>query len=217
MASIRRFAHTAALLFCTVGSLAAQSSEPPAEWTSLFDGKSLKGWKEAPFAGRGKVQVKDGTIVIGSGAMTGITWAGKFPQAGYEVRFEAARLDGSDFFAGITFPVKDSFCSWINGGWGGSLVGLSSLDGEDASENNTTTSHNFVQGQWYKFRLAVTENRIQCWIDGERVIDADITDRKVELRCCEIEANKPLGFASYSTEAGLRKAEYRRFKADASK
>src|ERR1039458_6583443 len=30
---------------------------------------------------------------------------------------------------------QGSFLTWINGGWGGSIVGLSSLDGNDASEN----------------------------------------------------------------------------------
>jgi hypothetical protein len=33
-------------------------------------------------------------------------------------------MDGSGFFAGITFPVYDSFCSWINGGWGGMVAGF---------------------------------------------------------------------------------------------
>jgi len=181
-----------------------------AEWSSLFDGKTLEGWKEAPFRRRGEVRVKDGMIVIGKGHLTGITWKGEFPKAGYEIRFEAARLEGSDFFAGITFPVNDSHCSWINGGWGGTVVGLSSLDGDDASENDTSTVREFVQGRWYAFRLEVTKNRIRGWIDESLVIDADITGRRVELRPGEIDLNVPLGFAAYSTVAGLRKIEYRR-------
>ena len=118
----------AAALFCGAHSgLLGQTPAASGEWTPLFDGQSLKGWKETPFRGRGEVRVKDGTILIGKGHLTGITWTGEFPKSGYEIRFEAARLEGNDFFAGITFPVKDSFCSWINGGWGGSVVGLSSL------------------------------------------------------------------------------------------
>ena len=201
----------AALLVCgSATPLAAQSATPPAEWTPLFDGQSIKGWKETPFSNRGQVQVKDGMLLLGKGHLTGITWTGDFPKSGYEIRFEAARLDGGDFFAGITFPVKDSFCSWINGGWGGSVVGLSSLDGDDASENDTNTSMDFIKGRWYAFRLAVAENRITGWIDGELIIDADITGRRVDLRPGEIELSAPLGFASYSTLAGVRKIEYRR-------
>ncbi|MBI5086298.1 MAG: DUF1080 domain-containing protein [Acidobacteria bacterium] len=183
----------------------------------MFDGTSLKGWRQTAFTGRGDVQVKNGVIVIGTGHLTGITWDGEFPKTGYEIRFEAARFEGNDFFAGITFPVQDSFCSWINGGWGGSVVGLSSLDGDDASENDTSTARDFVKGRWYAFRLEVTENRIRGWIDAELVIDADITGRRVGLRPGEIDLSTPLGFATYSTVAGLRKIEYRRLKAEASK
>jgi hypothetical protein len=105
--------------------------------------------------------------------------------------------------------VGGSHCTWINGGWGGSVVGLSSLDGEDASENETSTVRDFDKGRWYVFRLAVTTNLIQGWIDEKLVIEADITGRRVDLRAGEIDLNKPLGFASYSTEGGIRKIEYR--------
>ncbi|HZO55179.1 MAG TPA: DUF1080 domain-containing protein [Bryobacteraceae bacterium] len=184
-----------------------------ADWTPLFDGKSLAGWKETPFTGRGPVQVKDAAIILGKGYMTGVTWAGEFPNSGYEIRFEAARLDGNDFFAGIVFPVNDTHCSWINGGWGGTVVGLSSLDGNDASENDTSLERDFVKGRWYAFRLAVTPPRIQAWLDNAVLIDVDITHRKVGLRFDETDLCKPLGFASYKTVAGLRNIEYRRIAA----
>lgn len=192
-----------------VGAAAASAQAP---WTPLFDGQSLKGWKETPFSGRGSVEVKDGIIVIGKGRLTGITWTGEFPKSGYEIRFEAARLEGNDFFAGITFPVGGSYCSWINGGWGGAVVGLSNLDGDDASENDTSTMREFEKGRWYAFRLVVTENRIQGWIDGNVAVDADIRGRRVGLRPGEIDRSLPLGFASYATVAGLRKVEYRRLR-----
>jgi len=217
MSIVGHRALTAGLVCCAAGVLAGQSTTPAGEWVSLFDGKSLKGWKEAEFSLRGEVRVKDGMILIGKGHMTGITWTGEFPKSGYEIRFEAARLDGNDFFAGITFPVNDSFCSWINGGWGGSVVGLSSLDHEDASENDTSTARDFVKGRWYAFQLAVTEGRIRGWIDDVLVIDADIAGRHVGLRPGEIDLNMPLAFATYSTTAGLRKVEYRMLGATASK
>ena len=177
----------------------------------MFDGQSLKGWKETPFGKHGATVVKDGIIAIGKSSLTGITWTGGgFPKSGYEIRFEAVRLDGNDFFAGITFPVKDSYCTWINGGWGGSTIGLSSLDGNDASENDTSTTRDFVKGRWYAFRLAVADGRIQGWIDGELIIDTDITHRQVGLRPGEMDLSTPVGFATYWTAAGLRKVEYRR-------
>ena len=78
----------------------------------------------------------------------------RFPKTNYELRLEAMRADGHDFFAGITFPVNDSHCSWIVGGWGGSIVGLSSLDDMDASENDTSISRNFQTGRWYTLTSA---------------------------------------------------------------
>jgi len=206
MAFTRRSLFAVTILGGAAGALAAQTKSG---WKPLFDGQSLKGWKETPFRAKGEVHVKDATIVIGKGHMTGITWTGEFPKSAYEVRFKAARLDGNDFFAGITFPVNDSHCTWINGGWGGSVVGLSSLDGDDASENDTSTVREFVKGQWYAFRLEVTEKRIRGWIDEALVIDADITGRRVGLRDGETELCIPLGFATYSTTAGLRNVEYR--------
>ena len=35
---------------------------------SLFDGKSLQGWKETPFSQHGPVRVEDGAIVLGAGS-----------------------------------------------------------------------------------------------------------------------------------------------------
>jgi hypothetical protein len=193
---------------CTA-SWAQTSKELLAEWRPLFDGSSLEGWRETPFSGRGKVVVEKGAIVLGKGVLTGVTWTREFPKFNYEVRMEAMRVDGYDFFAGITFPVHDSFCSWINGGWGGMVVGLSSLDAMDASENDTSIRRNFESGRWYALRLRVLEDRIQAWIDEEAVIDAYIGTRLVGLRPGEIELSTPFGVASFSTVSRIRKIEYR--------
>jgi hypothetical protein len=188
---------------------AAEAQPRAGEWQSLFDGKSLHGWRETPFSGRGKVRVEDGTIILGAGALTGITWAGSFPRSNYEVRLEAARVDGTDFFAGITFPVKEAYCSWINGGWGGLVVGLSSFDERDASENETMIQRNFTKGRWYALRLLVTDDRIQAWIDDEPIIDVALEGREISLRPGQIDLSAPFGIASYSTVGALRKIEYR--------
>lgn len=179
-------------------------------WTPLFDGVSLNGWKETPFSARGKVTVADGAIVLGAGAMTGVTRTAPFPATDYEVRLEAMRVSGHDFFAGITFPVRGSHLTWINGGWGGTVVGLSNLDGMDASENETSLRYAFEAGRWYALHLVVTGDRVQAWIDGKQYIDASLDGRQVDLRFGEIELSKPFGIAAYGTTAKLRKIEYRK-------
>jgi len=179
------------------------------EWKPLFDGKTLDGWRETPFPARGKVSVENGVIVLHQGYMTGITYTRPFPNMNYEIRMEAARLEGSDFFASLTFPVGDSFCTWVVGGWGGSLVGLSSLDGMDASENDTTTFWQFEKGRYYRLRLRVVPGRISAWIDDDPAVDADVQGRYIGLRPGDIELSKPLGVASWSTTGAIRKIEYR--------
>src|SRR4029453_10475168 len=54
-------------------------------WQSLFDGKTLTGWKEADFAGRGAVKVESGRLLLDSGIMTGVTWTNDLPRMNYEI------------------------------------------------------------------------------------------------------------------------------------
>jgi hypothetical protein len=141
--------------------------------------------------------------------MTGVTWTGEFPKSNYEIQFEAARLEGKDFLS-LAFPVKESFCQWVNGGWDGDVVGLSNLDGNDASENDSSTIHPFETGRWYAFRLVVSDKRIQGWIDGAPVFNVDITDRQIGLRFDDTELCAPLGFLTYGTAGGFRNIRWRR-------
>jgi len=199
------------LILAAILSVASASGAPkPGEWQALFDGKSLQGWHETAFVKHGPVKVADGIITLVAGMpMTGITWDGEFPRSNYELRFEAARLRGDDFFASLTFPVKDSFCTWVTGGWGGDVVGLSSIDGWDASDNETRSYFNFEFLRWYAFRLQVTDDRIRAWIDDQPIINVAIAGRTIGLRFGDMKLNAPLGFASYATDGGVRKVEYR--------
>jgi hypothetical protein len=181
---------------------------PDTNWHSLFDGKSLAGWRETDFAGRGPVTVDNGVLTLGMGYMTGVTWTNELPALNYEIELDAMRIDGSDFFCGLTFPVGEDPCSFIVGGWGGGVVGLSSIDGEDAAHNETTEYLNFETKRWYAIRLRVTEGRIQAWIDGQQVVNVDTTNRKLSIRV-EVEPSRPLGISSWSTAAGLRRIRMR--------
>jgi len=150
---------------------------------------------------------------FGSADLTGVTWTGDVPRMDYEVSLEAMRVDGYDFFCGLTFPVKDSCCSLIVGGWGGSLVGISSFDDMDASENETTEYMEFENGRWYRIRLRVTEGRIEAWIDDTQVIDAQPGDRKISVRS-EVDLSQPFGLAAWNTKAALRDIRIRRLEPD---
>ena len=178
-------------------------------WQSLFDGRSLGQWKPTEFGGEGAVTVDDGRIVLAMGGnLTGVTWTGEVPTGDYEIELQAMRLAGSDFFCGLTFPVHTVHCSLIVGGWGGALVGLSSLNFHDAADNSTTTSRHFDNARWYTIRVRVTGPRIQAWIDDEPVVDVDTTGKRVSVRA-EVFESRPLGIAAWQTKAALRNVRLR--------
>ena len=188
----------------------SQAPNEKAEWKSLFDGKTLKGWKQSDFFKPGKSSVKDGAIILEKGSkMTGLTYDGKdFPKMNYEVSLESKRVDGRDFFCTTTFPVGDSFCSFVVGGWGGSVTGLSSIDGIDASENQTGQGIEYKNDQWYKIRIRVTDKRVETWIDKEQTVDLDTSDVKLGIRI-ECNVSTPFGIASYDTVGAVKDIKVR--------
>lgn len=191
-------------------TLCALSAEKPA-WQPLFDGKSLDGWKAAEFGGEGEVTVKDGRILMQMGnSLTGITYDGKkaLPKSNYEIELEAMRVEGIDFFCGLTFPVAESHCSFIVGGWAGAVVGLSSIDDKDASENDTTKYITFKSDTWYRIRVRVTDENISAWIDDKQVVDQNIKDKKISTRN-EVDLSKPLGLSAWQTTSAIRNLRIR--------
>lgn len=188
---------------------AGAAPAPAAEWRSLFDGKTLGSWKQSGYGGAGDTEVVDGVLRIPMGVdLSGITWTDEFPKEGYEVELEARRVDGNDFFCGLTFPVGEDPCSFIVGGWGGAIVGLSSIDGEDAANNETTLVRAFKTGRWYTVKVRVTKERIECFLDGERVVDQPRAGHTISIRE-SVEPSRPLGVASYCTVAELRNLRWR--------
>ena len=178
-------------------------------WRSLFDGKVLGAWRPTSFGGGGDVEVEEDAIRIGMGAdLSGITWTGEVPRQGYELALDAQRADGNDFFCGLTFPVGEDPCSLIVGGWGGGLVGLSSIDGQDAAHNDTTSFHEFKRGAWYAIRVRVTPERISCFIDDKQVVDQPLEGRRISIRD-EVQASVPLGIATYATTARVKNIRWR--------
>jgi hypothetical protein len=193
---------------------------PAPETKSLFDGRTFAGWVQSDFEGEGSVKIENpfqngpGAIILGKGTtLCGIrsTLASALPRVNYEISLEAMRLEGGDFFCGLTFPVAKSACTFVVGGWGGSIVGLSSIDHIDASENETSRQMEFKDGRWYRIRVRVTEDRVQAWIDDEQMVDLETKGKRISLRGGDIQKSLPLGVATYMTRAALRDIRLRRW------
>ena len=187
--------------------------------SDLFDGSTLRNWVPTDFETGGRVHVepafRDGRAAIileKAPTLTGFNWAGaeKPPRTDYELEPEAMRLEGGDFFCGLTFPVGPGVCSLIVGGWGGMVVGISSIDGDDASGNETTQGMEFSDHRWYRIRVRVTPAKLEAWIDDAPKIEVTLAGKRLSLRPGEIERSLPLGVAAYQTRAAIRGVRLRR-------
>jgi hypothetical protein len=195
------------LLLATATLLRADT--PAANELVLFDGKSLDDWEARDAGASGNVELRDDLMIIGTGeSLTGAVYkkTDKLPVTNYEISLDVQRLDGLDFFCGLTFPVGDlkTCVTLVLGGWGGSVSGLSSIDGMDASENSTGHYRRFEDKKWYRVKVRVTPENIVVWSNDEKIIDFDTPGRKLGLRAGQIEDYAPLSLTTYQTTAAIR-------------
>lgn len=186
---------------------------PGEGWQSLFDGKSLAGWSVTEFAGHGEVAVRDGQLVLGMGAiLTGVNLAktNNLPTWDYELALDAMKTDGSDFFCALTFPVGDTCCTFVVGGWGGGVTGISSIDNNDASINETTRYKEYPAKRWFRIRVRVTHAKLEAWIGAEKTADVTLEGKRLSMRPGEIELNQPFGIATYETAAVIKNIQWRK-------
>ncbi len=184
------------------------------DWQPLFDGKTLNGWTPTDFAGHGETEIVAGTLQVNMGAaLSGVSYTNATPKVDYEVSLQARKISGGDFFCGLTVPVGETHCTLIVGGWGGSVLGISSIDGQDASQNETRESLYFETGKWFDIRFRVMADRLMVWVDDERFINVNITGHKIEMRAGEIEIAKPFSLSTYSTTAQYRNIRLRKLTA----
>ncbi len=193
-------------------ALAADDAKPAAEEPKeivLFNGKSLDDWEMVDIGASGAVELEGGLMIINQGdSVSGAVYkkADKLPMTNYEITLQAKRLQGVDFFVGLTFPVGDvKHCATlICGGWGGSVTGISSIDNLDASENNTASFQRYDDNKWYSVKLRVTPENLSVWIDDKQVVDEDIQGKKISVRPGPIESYLPLSLTTFSTTAAIR-------------
>jgi len=183
----------------------------------LFNGKDLSGLKvleKSYFDGHGKISVQDNALVIdkgmpGSGIAIDPKVFKNLPKMNYEISFDAKRIEGDDFFCGLTFPVNDSYCTMILGGWGGGAIGLSNIDTMSAIENETSTHEDFKNNVWYHIRLKVTNEKISATLQEKKgmkpkeLFSVVTNDHKFDI-WWEQEPARPLGFTTWSTKSAFR-------------
>lgn len=133
------------------------------------------------------------------------------PLMNYQIEFEAQRIEGNDFFATLTFPIGkiDDAVSLVLGGWGGNLIGISCIDGYDASENSTTSYLDFKNGTWYHLRIEVHDDWLRVWLNERPIVQTNLKGRQLSLRGGDIIHCLPFGFASYLSKGAIRNLKIR--------
>ncbi len=182
-----------------------KESEPHGGKTNLKKWTQLKGkWSECQFGGDGPIEITDKLITLGYGdPITGVKWDGEIPRDNYEIEVEARRVEGFDFFCAITFPIDESHASLVLGGWGGGVVGISSIDDRDASDNETTMFTNFDNDVWYRARIRVEETRLTVWLDDKLKFQHPRKDHTFDIRY-EMDPCLPFGLANYQCKSEIR-------------
>ena len=187
---------------------------PTTSWQHLLNGRDMTGWTDAELTGRKPCWVASRRLYVPCGDdLSGVVYkAGEIPAWDYEVTVQGMRAEGNDFFCGLTFRVGDSPCTLICGGWGGAITGLSSIDGEDASQNQTSQFFQYDNWRWYRARVRVTHDRIKCWLDDKPLIDVPLAEHKFSVRW-EVEPTMPFGLATWRTTGAIRDLRVRQLPA----
>ena len=189
-----------------------QINQEDDNYIRLFNGRDLKGWELKEFGHRQEINFKNGILTLGFGyPLTGIAWKDEslLPKVDYEISFDAKREYGDDFFVCLTFPYKKSYASLILGGWAGAITGISSIDGKDASNNETTRNIDYKNKKWYAIRLRATEQKIQVWLGTTKIIDISTMGKKLSTRS-EVSLTQPLGFATFETVGKIKNFKLKR-------
>ena len=191
----------------------------------IFNGKDLKGLnilKKSYYEDHGKVKVEKGELIIskgmpGSGVNVDPKVFKELPRMNYEVLITAKRIEGGDFFCGLTFPIEKSYCTMILGGWGGGSIGLSNVDSMSAIENETSEFHEFKNNEWYDIHLIVSEKEIKAtlnakgWKKKKKLFAIETKEHKYGI-WWEQEPARPFGITTWNTKAAFKKIEIRKLK-----
>ena len=209
---------SAVTLLCT---FAAPAAEKEKGFTTIFDGKSLKGWTQRN--GTATYKVVDGTVVgtTAEGSPNSFLCSDKL-YGDFELRFEVKCDPKLNSGVQIRSQTKDGPKGRVNGpqveiegGPGqagfiyGEATGLGWLSPEPKSKDKKVNSHSYFKNDgWNQYVVIAKGPRIQTWINGNKV--ADLTHEKIFK-------SHPKGFIGESIPTRPARANSFRMLADGSR
>ncbi len=166
----------ALLIWCVLLSssqlaLGKETSGKEKGWISLFDGKTLNGWKASE--NKDTFSVRDGMIVV-AGPRSHLFYVGPVNNANFknfEIKAEVMTKPGAN--SGIYFHTEYQERGWPNKGYEvqvnnthsdwrktGSLYGIKDVRGSSAKDN-----------QWFTEHIIVRDKRIIIKVNGQTTVD----------------------------------------------
>jgi len=166
------------LLLCSL-MLSVAVAQSSSEWLSLFDGKSLEGWRasEKP----GSFRVEDGAIVC-DGPRSHLFYAGKDGAASFKnFEFTAEVMTTPEANSGIYFHTEYQDAGWPSKGYESQVNNASRIDpGSTYVERKMTGSLYAVRNvwkptaadnEWFRYRIRVEGKTVRIWINDAMTVD----------------------------------------------
>ena len=145
-----------------------------ADPVSLFDGKSLAGWKPSKSSPEGTYKVADGVLQIrgGQGHLYFVGADGKAEFKNFDFKAKVRTYKGAN--SGIYFHTAYQDAGWPAAGYecqvNGSHTDRKRTGGLYAVKDvmDTPAAPDDV---WFEYHIRVEGKRIQIWIDGKQTVD----------------------------------------------
>ena len=166
-------------LLILAGFLVSAKADKANNWTDLFNGKNLKGWKV--LNGTAEYKVENGEIIGTSKTGTPNTFLATEKNYGdfileYEMKMESGLNSGVQIRSNSLKDYKDGRvhgyqveCDDSERKWSGGIYDEARRGWLYSLEYNQTAKGAFKNGEWNKFRVEAIGNSIRTWINGQPV------------------------------------------------
>ena len=177
------------------------SAEPNGGWEKIFDGKSLDGWTTTDGKPPGKGwKVEDGNLILdGEGgnlvsekdySSFELEWEWKISEGGNNgVKYWVTAVDGKSWL-GIEYQMIDDK-RHPDGLRGGSHTTASIYDIKEVAKDKPLNP----PGDWNSSRVMVKDGKIQHFLNGQVVCEADTTTEEWKKMIAASKFKKLQGFA----------------------
>ncbi len=174
---------TIAMIVLAIQTTPSTAQDAPEGFTSLFDGKTLKGWEQKN--GTATYEVVDGTVkgTTAQGSPNSFMCTTK-EYGDFELHFEVKCDFELNSGVQIRSLSKPDFKKGRVHGPQVEIAGNSPFSGYIYSEgtgrrwiSQTRTEHkHFKSDGWNKYRVVAKGNRVQTWLNGESIEDVEIAE-----------------------------------------